>query len=586
MNEQKNLILAIVLSAVVLFGWSAISERYFPTANPPATRIEDGKEVVIPKPGADPAADTITAIRDRATVLGETVRVPIRTDRLTGSINLKGARIDDLVLTNYRETIAQGSPNIRLLSPSGAPKAYFAGFGWSGAAGLPGPDTVWQAPQGAVLSVGKPVTLTSSNAAGQSFAITIAVDEDYMFTVTQRVTNRGAQALVARPYGLVSRVGASTDPDSWTAHVGPMGVFDDLVNDVDWDDVREAPNRTLDYTSTGGWLGFSDKYWLTALVAEGGKPIEASLRQSAGDRFQADVAARPIIVGPGQAASSSMRLFAGAKETALLDHYMDDAGVPLFDRAIDWGWFDFIAKPIFYLLDWLFRMVGNFGVAIIGLTIIVRILLFPIANKQFASMARMRQIQPRMKAIQERHKEDKLRMQQEMMALYKDEKVNPMAGCLPILLQIPIFYALYKVLLLTIEMRHQPFALWIRDLSAPDPMTPLNLFGLLDFTPPQFIAIGVLPILLGITMWLQQKLNPQPMDEIQAKVFGIMPWIFMFIMAPFAAGLQLYWTVNNIISIGQQYVLIRRHPAPAATTVIEATATPAPAPKPTTKRKK
>ncbi|MFC3712778.1 membrane protein insertase YidC [Sphingoaurantiacus capsulatus] len=586
MNEQKNLILAIVLSAVVLFGWSAISERYFPTANPPATKIEDGKEVVIPKPGADPAADTITAIRDRATVLGETPRVPIRTDRLTGSINLTGARIDDLVLTNYRETIAKGSPNIRLLSPSGSPKAYFAGFGWSGASGLPGPDTVWQAPQGAVLSVGKPVTLTSANAGGQSFAITIAIDEDYMFTVTQRVTNGGTQALVARPYGLVSRVGASTDPDSWTAHVGPMGVFDDRVNDVNWEDVREAANRTMDFTSTGGWLGFSDKYWLTALVAGKGTPIEASFRQSSGDRFQADAAGKPAIVGPGQAASSSMRLFAGAKETALLDHYMDDTGVPLFDRAIDWGWFDFIAKPIFYLLDWLFRMFGNFGVAIIGLTVIVRILLFPIANKQFASMARMRQIQPRMKAIQERHKEDKLRMQQEMMALYKTEKVNPMAGCLPILLQIPIFYALYKVLLLTIEMRHQPFVLWIRDLSAPDPMTPLNLFGLLDFTPPQFIAIGVLPILLGITMWLQQKLNPQPMDEIQAKVFGIMPWIFMFIMAPFAAGLQLYWTVNNIISIGQQYVLIRKHPAPAADTVIEATATPAPAPTRPARRKK
>ncbi len=578
MNEQKNLILAIVLSAIVLFGWSAISERFFPTANPPVTRVADGKEIVIPKPGADPAADTPVAIRDRQQVIGETPRVAIRTPRLTGSINLKGARIDDLVLANYRETIKAGSPNIRLLSPSGAPNAYFAGFGWSGAAGLPGPDTVWQAPQGAVLGIGKPVTLTAANAAGQRFAITIAIDENYMFTVTQRVANRGAQALVARPYGLISRAGESIDPDSWTAHVGPMGVFDDRVNDVNWDDVRDDDDRTLDFTSRGGWLGFSDKYWLTALVPDQKAAVEATFRQASGDRFQADLAAKPVIVGPGQQAATTLRLFAGAKEVQLLDGYKERLGVPQFDKAIDWGWFYFLTKPIFYLLDWLFRMFGNFGVAIIGLTVIVRILMFPIANKQFASMARMRQLQPKMKELQERHKEDKLRLQQEMMALYSKEKVNPMAGCLPILLQIPVFYALYKVLLLTIEMRHQPFALWIRDLSAPDPLTPLNLFGLLPFTPPQFIAIGVLPILLGITMWLQQKLNPQPMDEIQAKVFGIMPWIFMFIMAPFAAGLQLYWTINNIISIGQQWFLIRKHPAPpASTAVVEATATPAPA---------
>ena len=562
MNEQKNLILAIVLSAVVLFGWSVISERYFPTAAPPSTEVRDGKQVVLPKPGADPAADAPTAIRDRNVVIGETPRVAIRTPRLAGSINLQGARIDDLVLTEYRETIKRGSPNIRLLSPSGAPKAYFTQFGWSGAEGLPGPNTVWQAPPGAVLGIGKPVTLTSTNAAGQSFAITFAVDEDYMFTVTQAVANRGAQALVARPYGLISRAGASTDPDSWTAHVGPIGVFDDRANFVNWDDIREDGDRRLDYSSRGGWLGFTDTYWLTSLIADSAKPVEASFRHGSGDRFQANLSSQPVIVGPGQQAATKMRLFAGAKETRLLDHYMDDTGVTLFDRAIDWGWFAVIAKPIFYLLDWLFRLVGNFGVAIIGLTIIVRILMFPIANKQFASMARMRAIQPRMKEIQERYKEDKLKMQQEMMALYSKEKVNPMAGCLPILLQIPVFYALYKVLLLTIEMRHQPFALWIRDLSAPDPLTPLNLFGLLPFTPPQFIAIGVLPILLGITMWLQQKLNPQPMDEVQAKVFGIMPWIFMFIMAPFAAGLQLYWTVNNIISIGQQWWLIRKHPVP------------------------
>jgi len=558
-NEQKNLILAIVLSAIVLFGWSAISERFFPTANPPVTQVKGGEQIVLPKPGADPTADAPVAIRDRRIVLAETPRVRIDTPRLRGSINLKGARLDDLVLTDYRETIARNSPNIRLLSPSGAPKAYFASFGWSGGVGLPGPDTVWQAPANAVLGVGRPVTLTTTNALGQTFAVTFAVDEDYMFTVTQTVANRGAQAVVARPYGLVSRAGESPDPDSWTAHVGPMGVFNERVNDVNWEDITDEADRTLDFASRGGWLGFSDKYWLTALVPAQDRSVEASFRHAAGDRYQADVAAQPVAVGPGQQARTTMRLFAGAKETRLLDHYMDDTGVPLFDRAIDWGWFDFIAKPIFYLLDWLFRLFGNFGVAIIGLTVIVRLLMFPIANRQFASMAAVRKIQPKMKEIQERYKDDKLRMQQEVMALYQKEKVNPVAGCLPILFQIPVFYALYKVLLLTIEMRHQPFALWIKDLSAPDPLTPLNLFGLLNFTPPQFIALGVLPILLGVTMWLQQKLNPQPMDEVQAKVFAIMPWIFMVLMAPFAAGLQLYWTVNNVISIGQQWLLYRKH---------------------------
>ena len=559
MSEQRNLILAIVLSAIVLFGWSLVSERYFPTANPPSTVRKAGEEIVVPKPGADPTADAPAAIRDRQAVLAETPRIPIRTPRLQGSINLRGARIDDLVLTDYRETIKRGSPNIRLFSPSGAANSYFAGFGWSGGAGLPGPDTLWQAPRGAVLGIGRPVTLTATNPAGQVFQTVVAIDENYMFTVTQRVANRGAQALVARPYGLISRVGASPDPDSWTAHVGPMGVFDDRVNDVYWEDVGEDADRTLDYTSRGGWIGFSDKYWLTALVPDQAKPVEASLRHAAGDRFQADMSGQPLVVGPGQQAATTMRLFAGAKEVRLLDGYKNRLGVPQFDKSIDWGWFYFLTKPIFYLLDWLFRLVGNFGVAIIGLTIIVRLAMYPIANKQFASMARMRAIQPRMKEIQERYKEDKLRMQQEMMALYSKEKVNPLAGCLPILLQIPVFYALYKVLLLTIEMRHQPFVAWIRDLSAPDPLTPLNLFGLLPFSPPQFIAIGVLPILLGVTMWLQQKLNPQPMDEAQAKVFAIMPWIFMFIMAPFASGLQLYWTTNNVLSIGQQWLLLRRY---------------------------
>jgi YidC/Oxa1 family membrane protein insertase len=310
----------------------------------------------------------------------------------------------------------------------------------------------------------------------------------------------------------------------------------------------------------GGWLGFGETYWLTALVPAKTANVDAGFRSGNGS-YQAEFSTPQTIVTPGKTVSTSNHLFAGAKEVATLDHYEDKLGIVHFGKAIDWGWFEIIEKPIFYLLDWLFKMVGNFGVAIILLTFIVRGLMFPVAQRQFASMAAMRAVQPKMKALQERHKDDKPKLQQEMMALYSKEKINPMAGCLPIFLQIPVFYALYKVLNLTIEMRHQPFALWIKDLSAPDHLTPVNLFGLLDFTPPAMIALGVLPILLGITMYLQFKLNPAPMDPVQQQMFSIMPWIMMFMMAPFASGLQLYWTVSNLLTIAQQKWLYSRHPA-------------------------
>jgi len=561
-ENQRNMILAIVLSAFVLFGWTYLSEQFFPTANPPATKIENGKPVPLPQPKADPTLDTPAAIRDRAVVLRESPRVRIDTPRLQGSINLKGARIDDLTLTAYRESLAKDSPPIRLLSPGGAKDAYFAGFGWSGEGLiLPSADTVWKA-SGDVLAPGKPVTLSWENGQGQRFEIKLAIDEAYMFTVEQSLANAGDGAVAVRPYSLVSRVGVSKDPDSWTIHTGPIGVFNGAANySIDFKDLDTAGAAGQRFSTTGGWLGFGDKYWLTALIPNQSVPVEAAFRSGGDKRYQAESALAPAIIQPGKDARATTRFFAGAKEVALLDDYEDELGIRQFDKAIDWGWFYWFEKPIFYLLDWLFRMAGNFGVAIILLTLIVRGLMFPIAQRQFASMAAMRAVQPKMKELQERHKDDKSKLQQEMLALYQREKINPLGGCLPILLQIPIFYALYKVLMLTIEMRHQPFALWIKDLSAPDPMTPLNLFGLLDFTPPSFIAIGVLPILLGITMYLQFKLNPQPMDEVQKQVFGIMPWIFMFIMAPFAAGLQLYWTVSNILTIAQQKWLYSKHPA-------------------------
>ncbi|QDP18786.1 membrane protein insertase YidC [Sphingomonas xanthus] len=558
MNDNRNMLLAIVLSALVLIGWSLLSDTFFPTAGPQTQQVENGKVKAVPQPQADPTADSPRAIRRREVVLAESPRVAIETPSLKGSINLTGARFDDLVLVRERETIAADSPPVRLLSPAGAPLAYFAQFGWSGeAVATPDANSVWT-PSASTLSPGKPVTLSWTNPTGQRFELIVSVDEDYLFSVRQRVVNLGSGAIGVRSFGLVSRAQKSADPSSWTHHIGPISFLGSKADyEVDWDALDEN-KAGVTRDSRGGWLGFTDKYWLTALVPTEGAPVEASFRKSNSGAYQADYASAPFVVAPGQAVSSEAQLFAGAMEKRLLDRY-EDAGITKLSKAIDWGWFEWFMRPIFDLLNWLFSVIGNFGVAIIALTFIVRLILFPIADKQFRSMAGMRRVQPKMKAIQERYKDDKARLQQEMLKLYKDEKINPAAGCLPILLQIPIFYALYKVLMVAVEMRHQPFALWIKDLSAPDPMTPINLFGLLDFTPPGFLAIGILPILLGVTMWMQFKLNPAQLDPVQQQIFSWMPWILMFVMAPFAAGLQLYWVVSNILTIGQQKWLYYRY---------------------------
>lgn len=565
------MVLAIVLSALVLFGWTALSERFFPQPKAPAPMTAPAPALTAG--GIVPAAPVAAKplVRDVKAVLAEGNRVIIETPRLSGSINLKGAEIDDLVLLSYRQTAKRKSPPVRLLSPNGAKDSYYAGFGWLGeGAAVPGRDTLWTS-DGAKLTPHTPVTLTWDNGAGQVFRIRIAIDANYMFTIDQGVTNNGAGAVGARSYSYVSRTKAantggsmlapSKDVDSWTMHIGPIGTFNDAANyDIDYDDVDEAGAEGVRLPTRGGWLGFGETYWLTALVPAKGTNVDARFRAGNGS-YQAEFSTPQAVVGPGKTLSGTSHLFAGAKEVRTLDTYEENLGIPLFGKAIDWGWFEIIEKPIFYFLDFLFRMVGNFGVAIILLTLTVRGLMFPIAQRQFASMAAMRVVQPKLKALQEKYKDDKPKLQQEMMALYQKEKINPMAGCLPIFLQIPVFYALYKVLMLTIEMRHQPFALWIHDLSAPDPATVLNLFGLLDFTPPSFLALGVFPILLGITMWLQFKLNPAPMDPVQQQMFAIMPWIMMFMMAPFAAGLQLYWIASNVLTIAQQKWLYSRHPA-------------------------
>lgn len=550
MNQSKNLILAFALSALVLFGWMWAANKYFPTANPPA-KVASPKQ----QPGAQPAPVAPKAVETISAALASGPRVQIQTPSLLGSINLKGAQLDDLLLVRQKVTIAKDSPPVRLLSPLGAPGAYIAQFGWAAQGGGTAPDlnTVWTA-DGNVLTPGHPVTLSTQTADGIRYQLRIAVDDGYLFSVQQSATNASGKPVVLRPIGLVSRGTKSTDPSTWTNHVGPIGVFGGKADyDVNWKDLDEKGGASFDDVS--GWLGFTDKYWLTALVPS--SSVAANFRHSPNGGYQADYASSPVTVGPGQTVTVQSRLFAGAKEKEWLDRY-EAGGIPKLSKSIDWGWFEFFMRPIFGLLMFLFRTVGNFGVAIICLTLIVRAIMYPVAHKQFQSMAAMRKVQPKLKAIQERYKDDKARQQQEILKLYQSEKINPAAGCLPILIQIPVFYALYKVLLVSVEMRHQPFVLWIKDLSAPDPLTPINLFGLLHFTPPAMLAIGVLPILVGATQWMSMKLNPQPMDPAQAQVFAIMPWFLVFIMAPFAAGLQLYWITNNVLTLLQQSWLYRR----------------------------
>ena len=556
MDDKRNILIAVVLTIAILFGWPVVSNYFFP---PSSQTIVEAEQAAEPSAQAGAMADSGQAIRKLDEVLAESPRVAIETPKLRGSINLRGARIDDIVLPTYKQTVAEDSPPVRLFSPSGTSDAYFAGFSWSGTGvALPDGNSVWTADR-ETLTPQTPVTLRWNNGTGQTFVQRISVDEDYLLTVAQTVENAGSAPIAARTYGLLSRIGPSKDPSTWTIHTGPLGVFNGAANyDIDYDTLDEKGD--LRFSTTGGWLGFTDLYWHAALIPAQTLPVDAQYRAGAGKRYQADMTYAPAIIQPGTSLTTTSRLFVGAKETPVLDRYMDQDKIQLFDRAIDWGWFRWFEKPIFYLLDWLFRHIGNFGVAIICLTFIVRAIMFPIAQRQFASMAAMRAIQPKMKALQERYKNDKPKMQQEIMALYKAEKVNPLAGCLPIFLQIPIFFALYKVLMLAVEMRHQPFYLWIKDLSAPDPLHILNLFGLLPFTPPSFLGIGVLAVILGITMWLQFKLNPAPMDDMQKQIFAIMPWMMMFIMAPFAAGLLIYWCTSNILTIAQQWWLYRRHP--------------------------
>jgi YidC/Oxa1 family membrane protein insertase len=602
MSEHKNTILAIVLSLLVIVGWQYFigypqmerqrqdaqqqaqlkqqsqpqpgATQPAPNAAQPATPEVPGT----PKTGA-PSAQAQAASREA--VIASSPRIAIETPRLGGSIDLKGGRIDDLTLTQYREETDPKSPPIVLFSPSGAPDAFYSEFGWVPAAGsnaaMPGPDTVWKQQGSGTLGVGHPVTLTYDNGQGLVFTRTIAVDEHYLFTIKDNVANNGGDPVTLFPYALISRHGTPQVQGYYILHEGLIGMMGDQgLQEMTYKKIEDAKAQTWDVTNA--WLGITDKYWAATLLPDTDAKVRA--RFSAGEAgglktYQTDYLLQPQTIAAGGTGSANARLFAGAKEVSVVGidfpfgpgGYNQALHLNHFDLLIDWGWFYFITKPMFLALDFFFHLVGNFGIAILIVTVLVKILFFPLANKSYASMAKMKAVQPQMAMIKERYADDRAKQQQAMMELYKKEQINPVAGCLPIAIQIPVFFSLYKVLFVTIEMRHAPFYGWIHDLSAGDPTNIFNLFGLIPFDPSVlpllggYLALGAWPAIMGVTMWVQMKLNPAPPDPTQQIIFSWMPLIFTFMLAKFPAGLVIYWAWNNTLSVIQQSVIMHRNGA-------------------------
>ncbi|HTW52630.1 MAG TPA: membrane protein insertase YidC [Stellaceae bacterium] len=577
--DQKNLLIAIVASVAILFGFQYLAARYLPHPPPPPPSAAASAQPNIPaKPGAATGTPTPAAagaapvggapasqaqVETREQAEADQPRIKIDTPRLHGSIALTGARIDDLTLATYHETVDPTSPEVVLLWPTGTEDPYFAQFGWADTPGvkLPGADAKWTG-AGGTLSPGHPVTLSWDNGAGLTFTRKISIDENYMFTIDDAVKNSGSAAVSLTPYGLISRSGTPPVSGYYLLYEGPIGYLDGAVQDVKYASL--TPDKPTDYSSNGGWLGFTDKYWLTALIPSQDQAIKAQFRKAIGpdkvDRYQVDYTGAPISVPAGGTATTSTRFFAGAKELNLLQNYAA-SGIPLFDYSIDFGWFWFLTKPIFRILLILEALLGNFGLAILLFTFLVKLAFFPLANKSYAAMSKMKLLQPEMAKIRERFPDDKAKQQQEIMGMYKKVGANPLAGCLPIVIQIPVFFSLYKVLFVTIEMRHAPFYGWIHDLSAPDPTSFANLFGLLPFAPPHVLMIGAWPLIMGVTMFLQQKLNPQPVDPIQARMFMFLPIVFTYMLASFPAGLVIYWSWNNLLSIAQQWAIMHKRGA-------------------------
>ena len=579
-DQNKNLILATALSFLVILVWFVL----FPPPEPEMPLETNEQTALTPEAttGSLPSvtesapASTATDTQTRDTALADAPRVAIETDRLSGSISLLGGRIDDLSLKDYRVSQDDDAEIVTMLSPVGTEGAYYALYGWAAGAGVdpatvPGPNTEWTLTAGEALSSETPITLTWDNGAGLTFTRTIAVDDDYMFSITQSVANTSDAPVSMAPYGILARHGEPDDlKNFFILHEGVVAMADGELTETDWSDMpdftfseREGARAEVTQVGQNGWIGFTEHYWMSTLIPAPGTSFKSVAKyDERRDIYQAETVLPAQTVAPGTSISATTQLFAGAKEWETIRGYQS-AGVDRFIDSIDWGWFFFLTKPIFWLLHYLNQIIGNMGWAIIGLTLIIKAVLLPLAFKSYVSMAKMKELQPQMEKIKEEAGEDRQKLQQGMMDLYKKEKVNPAAGCLPILLQIPIFFSLYKVIFVTIELRHAPFFGPFQDLSAPDPTSIMNLYGLLPFAGPEpgsllaLLFIGILPLLLGISMWLQQKLNPAPTDPTQQMIFAWMPWVFMFMLGGFASGLIVYWIANNTITFVQQYMIMR-----------------------------
>lgn len=580
MSENKNLVLAIGLSLAILFGF-----QYFYEAPKIKQNISSKEQsfasVTNPVVSVTDSYDNLTGTEklssDQALAIDS--RITINTPKVHGSINLKGARLDDLTLATYHETTDSKSPEITLLSPAQSKIAYFVDFGWKGTVKVPDSLTIWKAKNPSQqLTPNQPVNLYWDNGEGLKFERIINVDENYLFTVTDRVTNDTSTDLQLKAFSQVTRIGKPKTSGYYILHEGAIGVIENRLKEFDYDKLlKEA---SVQQTTTGGWLGFTDKYWLVALIPHQKTAVQTTFSgQNQGEVFNCHVEYEGQVLKPGQTLEQTQHAFAGAKVLNLLDGYEEKLGFNRFDLAVDFGWFYFLTKPLFYALEFFHQILGNLGLAILLLTILVKILFFPLANKSFHSMARMKALGPKMEQIKQRYAHDKMRMNQELMDFYRREKINPVSGCLPMLIQAPIFFCLYKVFFVTIEMRHAPFYGWIHDLSAPDPTTVFNLFGLVPWTPPSFLMIGLWPLLMGLTMVLQQRLNPQPTDPVQAKMMMIMPIMFTYLFASFPAGLVIYWAWSNVLTITQQWVMTQRVNRRPAVEIIP------PKPKPTKNKK-
>lgn len=573
MSEQKNVILAVVCSAAILLGYQYFYEVPHQRALQEAQALKAAQEATQPPaaatpnaaaPGA-PAPTGGDAPADRASAIATGRRIAIQTPHLTGTLNLRGARFDDLSLTRYHETVDKSSGAVTLLNPGGTPEGYFAEYGWTATGtAVPGPDTEWTARDDGPLTPEHAVVLSWDNGAGLTFERTVAVDKDYLFTVTQRVMNGSNATVQLTPYARVVRHNHPTLAGSYYLHEGPLGMIDGTLNEISYEKLDKDGPRT--FSSTGGWLGITDKYWLVTLLPDQQEKLDITLsHQAAKNLYQTDYAGPAQTLEPGQNLVRTERLFAGAKEIKVLDAYGEQYNIPLFRRAIDFGRLWFLTEPFSWGLSKLGGAIGNFGLGIMAFTLILRTLMLPLAHRQFASMARMKKLQPQIEELRKSCGDDKQRLSMETMALYKKAGVNPLAGCLPVLIQMPIFIALYKTLYISIEMRHAPFFGWINDLSAPDPTTLFNLFGLIPWNPPAFLHLGVWPLLLGGTMWLLQRNQPTPgMDPAQRQVMMAMPVVFTFLMGSLPAGLVIYYVCSNLFSVAQQTILTRRMNARAA----------------------